>query len=157
MNVKLNGIDRVKHYIDEKDINAKIVVLDSSTKTSKLAAEALGCTIAQIAKSIVFKGSRPIVVVISGDKKVDLTLLSNIVKERVEMADPEYIQANTGYRVGGVPPFPHNPQVKTYLDASLFRWSEVWAAAGEPNAVMKIKVSDLQNTICAEIINVSKD
>ncbi|MEM1994407.1 MAG: YbaK/EbsC family protein [Nitrososphaerales archaeon] len=152
----MKGIDRVKHFIDEKGINAEIVVLDSSTKTSKLAAEALGCTVAQIAKSIVFKGSRPIVVVISGDKKVDLNTLSNIVNERVEMADPEYIQANTGYVIGGVPPFPHNPQVKIYLDVSLFRWSEVWAAAGEPNAVMKIKVSDLQSTICAEIINVSK-
>ncbi len=152
----MKGLERVKHYLDEKGINAEIVVLDSSTKTSKLAAEALGCTIAQIAKSIVFKGSKPIIVVISGDKKVDLNTLSNVAKERVEMADSKYIQANTGYVVGGVPPFPHNPGVKIYLDASLFRWGEVWAAAGAPNALMKIKVRDLQNTICAEIIDTSE-
>lgn len=153
---KMQGVDRVKHYLDEKGIKAEIVILDSSTKTSKLAAEALGCSVAQIAKSIVFKASKPIIVVISGDKKVNLNNLSNIVKEKIIMADPDYIQAKTGYVVGGVPPFPHSPEVKVYLDASLFRYNEVWAAAGAPNAVMRIRVSDLHKTVCAEIIDVSE-
>jgi len=152
----LSGIDRVKNYLNERGIEAKIVVLDSSTKTSKLAAEALGCTVAQIAKSIVFKGSKPIVVVISGDKKVDLKRLSTAVGEKIELADPEYVRVNTSYEVGGVPPFPHTSDVKVYLDLSVFRWNEVWAAAGAPNAVMKIKVKDLEENINAAIIDVSE-
>jgi prolyl-tRNA editing enzyme YbaK/EbsC (Cys-tRNA(Pro) deacylase) len=80
----LSGLERVKSHLGERGIEAKIVVLDSSTKTSKLAAEALGCTTSQIAKSIVFKGSKPIVVVISGDKKVDLKRLSTTLGEKIE-------------------------------------------------------------------------
>jgi Cys-tRNA(Pro) deacylase len=152
----LSGLERVKSHLRERGIEAKIVVLDSSTKTSKLAAEALGCTTSQIAKSIVFKGSKPIVVVISGDKKVDLKRLSTTLGEKIELADPEYIRANTGYEVGGVPPFPHAPAVKVYLDMSLFRWDEVWAAAGAPNAVMKIRVKDLAENIDAPIIDVAQ-
>ncbi len=151
----MSGLDKVKKYLAEKGIDAEIAVLDSSTKTSRIAAEALHCTIAQIAKSIVFKTSKPIIVVISGDKRVDVEKLSTIIREKAEIASPLYIQEHTGYAVGGVPPFPHSPDVKVYLDASLFRWGYVWAAAGEANAVMKISVKDLHQTTGAEVINVS--
>ena len=153
----MSGLDRVKNYLNERGIEAKIVVLESSTKTSKLAAEALGCTIAQIAKSIVFKGSKAIVIVISGDKKVDVKRLSTAVGEKIELADPEYIRVSTGYEVGGVPPFPHTSDVKVYLDMSLFRWDVVWTSAGAPNAVMKIKVKDLEENINGAIIDVAEN
>lgn len=152
----MSGLERVKSHLGERGVEAKIVVLDSSTKTSKLAAEALGCTTSQIAKSIVFKGSKPIVVVISGDKKVDLKRLSTTLGEKIELADPEYVRVNTGYEVGGVPPFPHASDVKVYLDTSLFRWNEVWASAGAPNAVMRIKVRDLEANIDTAIIDVAE-
>lgn len=151
----MQGLDRVRTYMNEKGIDSKIVVLDSSTKTSKLAAKALGCTVAQIAKTIVFKGSKPTLVVISGDKKVDLKRLSSVLNENVELADPNYIQVETGYEVGGVPPFPHNGEVRVYLDASLFRWKEVWTAAGASNAVMKLEVKTLQETVGSPVIDVS--
>jgi prolyl-tRNA editing enzyme YbaK/EbsC (Cys-tRNA(Pro) deacylase) len=151
----MQGLDRVKSYLSEKGIESEIAVLDSSTKTSKLAAEALGCTVAQIAKTIVFKGSKPTLVVISGDKKVDLKRLSSVLGEKIELADPDYILAETGYEVGGVPPFPHNSEVRVYLDISLFRWKEVWTAAGASNAVMKMEVKTLQENVGSAIIDVS--
>lgn len=124
-------------------MEAKIREFDESTKSSALAAEALGCTIGEIAKSVVFVGARTAVVVISGDKRVSLTRLSAALGDEIRIATPEEVREKTGYPIGGVPPFPHNEDVWVFADNSLARFDYVWAAAGAPNAVFRIRSKEL--------------
>ena len=98
------GSKRLVQYVDERGIEAEVVTLDSSTKTSQMAADSLGCEVAQIAKSIVFTGDRPVVVVISGDKRVDPKKLSEHLGWKAKIADADAVRNVTGYVIGGGPP-----------------------------------------------------
>lgn len=139
---------RVTELIKEKGIDARVVTLVDSTRTSQLAADALGCTIAEIAKSVVFLyGDSSVIVVISGDKRVDMRKLIAFLGGEVSNADAETVREKTGYVIGGVPPFPHNPDVLVLLDSSLKRFDKVWTAAGTPNSVMKLDVRELADTL----------
>jgi prolyl-tRNA editing enzyme YbaK/EbsC (Cys-tRNA(Pro) deacylase) len=135
-------------YLEEKGIEARVVTLDESTRTSQLAADALGCTVAEIAKSIVFEaGEQAVVVVISGDRRVDAKKVGVHLGVKVGNADADTVKALTGYVIGGVPPFPHDPAVKVLLDGSLGRFERVWAAAGTPNSVMNLTIAQLRNVV----------
>jgi prolyl-tRNA editing enzyme YbaK/EbsC (Cys-tRNA(Pro) deacylase) len=152
----LRGSKRVSAYLNEKGIEARVVTLDESTRTSQLAADALGCTVAEIAKSIVFRaGEGAVVVVISGDRRVDAKKVSAQMGVKVGNADADAVKALTGYVIGGVPPFPHDAGVKVLLDGSLARFERVWAAAGTPNSVMNLSVENLKDIIGIEFSNVA--
>lgn len=131
----------------ELGLDVQVVTLDDSTRTSQMAADALGCSVSQIAKSIVFVDGGAVIVVISGDKKVDSKKLSRLLGEKMEIADADTVRRSTGYVIGGVPPFPHDDDVKVILDSSLKRFEEVWTAAGTPNSVMRIKVDMLKDLV----------
>ena len=146
----------MRRFLEEKGIEVEVVVLDESTSTSRMAADALGCDVAQIAKSIVFVNGGAVVVVISGDKRVDIKKLSRLLGHKISIADADLVRRYTGYVIGGVPPFPHDEGVKVLPDRSLGRFEEVWTAAGTPNSVMKIKVETLKISICSNFIDVSK-
>ena len=142
------GSKRVADYLKEKGIEARVVTLDESTRTSQLAADALGCTVAEIAKSIVFKaGEQTVVVVISGDMRVDAKKVGALLGTKVGNADADAVKALTGYVIGGVPPFPHEPSVKVLLDGSLTRFEKIWAAAGTPNSVVNLTVAQLRGQV----------
>lgn len=132
-----------------------MVTLDDLTRTSKMAAEALGCSIAQIAKSIVFVNGEAVVVVISGDKKVDLKKLSRLLEKKMRIADADTVRKSTGYVIGGVPPFPHEEGVRVIIDSSLQRFDEVWAAAGTPHSVMKLSIGTLMQILGDEFVDVA--
>jgi len=150
----VKGIARVTGFLTERGIEARVVTLDDSTKTSQMAADALGCTVAEIAKSIVFAhGDSPLVVVISGDKRVDIRKLSAAMGGGVSKADADWVRERTGYVIGGVPPFPHDEGVRVLLDASLRRFRKVWAAAGDPNSVMNISVADIEAALGSEPVD----
>lgn len=128
-----------------------------STKNSALAAEALGCTVAEIAKSVVFVGRGTAVVIISGDKKVDASKLAREAGEEMRIATAEEVRERTGFPVGGVPPFPHRSGVLVYPDRSLTRFADVWAAAGTPNVVFRIGSSDLMSHLGQGPFDLSRD
>jgi len=151
-----HGAERVRRFLDEKCIDAEVVVLNESTRTSQMAADALGCDVAQIAKSIVFVNEGAVVVVISGDRRVDIKKLSGLLGHKVSMANADLVRRYTDYIIGGVPPFPHVEGVKVSPDRSLMRFKDVWTAAGTPNSVMKIDVETLKNTIGQGFIDISK-
>jgi prolyl-tRNA editing enzyme YbaK/EbsC (Cys-tRNA(Pro) deacylase) len=150
------GSERVKQFLGERGIEVELVELSESTRTSQMAADALGCSVAQIAKSIVFVDGGASVVVISGDKRVDDKKLSKLLGHRVSIGDADSVRKHTGYIIGGVPPFPHNDDVKVFLDASLGRFGEVWTAAGTPNSVFKIEVEKMKEMLRADFVDVSK-
>jgi prolyl-tRNA editing enzyme YbaK/EbsC (Cys-tRNA(Pro) deacylase) len=147
---------KLRNFLEESGIEVKVVTLDSSTRTSKMAAEALGCEVAQIAKSIVLIGEETVVVVISGDKRVDSSKLSRYLGYEVRIANADAVRSGTGYVIGGVPPFAHEEGVKVLLDSSLARFEDVWTAAGTPNSVMRVKVDDLQRILHVGFIDVAK-
>jgi len=142
--------------LEDHNISVELVELNESTRTSQMAADALGCSVAQIAKSIVFVNDGAAVVVISGDRRVDDRKLSKILGHKVSIAEADAVRKNTGYVIGGVPPFPHDEDVKVLLDSSLKRFEEVWTAAGTPNSVFKISVEILKRTLGTDFVEVSK-
>ena len=135
--------ERVTRYLAGSGLEVEPRQFDESTRSSSLAAQALGCSVAEIAKSVVFAGRGTAVVIISGDKKVDPSKLAKVAGERMKMATPKEVRERTGFPIGGVPPYPHNPGVTVYPDASLTRFQRVWAAAGTPNAVFRVGSEDL--------------
>ncbi len=123
-----------------------VVELPQTTRSAKEAAQAIGCTVEQIAKSLIFKGSHsenPILVIASGINRVDEKKLTQLVGEPVEKPNAEYVSQKTGFAIGGVAPVGHATQLPTYIDADLLKLAEIWAAAGNPNAVFRLTPGDL--------------
>ncbi len=148
-------VKKVADFLQEHSIESQIIEFDASTKNSQLAAQALDCSVAEIAKSIVFTAGEPAVVILSGDKRVDIQALSRILGSPSSLADPDTVLRSTGYPVGGVPPFAHSKPLKVLLDRSLERCKEVYAAAGAPNAIFKIRLDELKKASRAELVDVS--
>ena len=150
------GSKRFRQFLAESCLNVQVVILDDSTRTSQMAADALGCSVSQIAKSIVYVDGGAVVVVVSGDKRVDSKGLSRLLGEKVRIADADEVRKHTGYVIGGVPPFPHDDGVRVLLDSSLSRFDEVWTAAGTPNSVMKIGVDAIMELVGGDFVEVAK-
>ncbi len=149
------GLGRVREFVDKNHLDVKLVEFDESTKSSALAAEALGCSVAEIAKTVVFVGFATVVVVTSGDRRVDIKKLSRLLGGELRMASANEVRDHTGYVAGGVPPFPHFPTVRVFPETSLRRFKKVWAAGGEQNAVFQISVDELVRMIGSEEIDVA--
>ena len=138
---------KVQAALDAAGLDCEVVEMSKTTRTAREAAEAAGCTVGQIVKSLVFKGSRTqkaYLVVASGVNRVNEGLLADMVSEPVEMPDAEFVREKTGFAIGGVPPLGHDEPLETYIDQDLLRHEEIWAAAGTPNAIFKLTPSDLQ-------------
>ncbi|HUY61959.1 MAG TPA: YbaK/EbsC family protein [Candidatus Dormibacteraeota bacterium] len=122
------------------------------------AARSAGCTVDQIAKSIVFRrdgGGPPVVVVARGGQRVDEGKVNACLGATVRKADPEYVRATTGFAIGGVAPLGHTGPVTLLLDAGLLEQSAVWAAAGAPDAVVRLTPADLVRLTGAPPVDVT--
>jgi prolyl-tRNA editing enzyme YbaK/EbsC (Cys-tRNA(Pro) deacylase) len=121
-------------------------MLDNNANTAVQAAEQLGCDVAQIAKSLVFRGmdSRsPLLVVASGSHRVDEEMVGKLVGEAIEHADARGVRELTGYAIGGVPPTGHLNSISTWIDRDLLAYETVWAAAGHPRSVIELPTREL--------------
>ena len=124
----------------------EVMEFEVSTRTAAEAAAAIGCGIAQIAKSLVFRiteSAQPLLVVASGAHRIDVGKLAAIVGEPVSRADADFVRTVSGYAIGGVPPVGHLQPPQVIIDAALLRLPEIWAAAGTPNAVFRLTPQDL--------------
>ena len=123
-----------------------VIEHEQSTRTAQDAADALGCTVAQIAKSLIFRtraGQRPLLVIASGVNRVSEERLAAAVGEPIEKGDADFVRETTGYAVGGVAPLGHSQPLETYIDEDLLQYAEIWAAAGTPNAVFRLTPAEL--------------
>jgi prolyl-tRNA editing enzyme YbaK/EbsC (Cys-tRNA(Pro) deacylase) len=137
---------RTVQLLRDLGVDARVVEFEAPTRTSAEAAAAIGCSVAEIAKSIVFRGAvsgKAIVVVASGDNRVSEAKASACVGEPLARADADFVRAATGYAIGGVAPVGHAQPVKLLLDRDLRRFATVWAAAGTPFAVFPVSPDDL--------------
>ena len=153
----MRGVEEVKSYIEENSINGEIIMFKAEqAKTSASAAEHLGCEVAQIAKSIVLKAENPILVILSGDMRVDLKKLSEVLGQKAKLASPEYVSEEVGFIIGGVPPMGFDRPVRILIDKSIERLSEVFSSGGSRDSILKIDVNELKNVVKGEIVEVSK-
>ena len=124
----------------------EIMELPASTRTAVEAASAIGCTVEQIAKSLVFRtvsGQKPILVIASGTNRVNEARIAEYAGEPIEKADAAYLRAKTGFVIGSVPPLGHVEPMVTIIDEDLLKLGDIWAAAGTPNAVCKLTATRL--------------
>ncbi len=137
---------RVFAALAKIDIQCDIKFLDHETRTSAQAAATLDCSLSQIAKSIVFKtaNERPILAVTSGSNRVRIDRVSEIIGEKINIANANFVREKTGFSIGGVAPAGLASDVQVIFDADLFKHDQVWAAAGTPNTLFPLNRVDLQ-------------
>ena len=153
----MRGVKEVKSYINKNGINAEIIMFEAEqAKTSASAAEHLGCEVAQIAKSIVLKAENPILVIISGDVRVDLKKLSEVIEEKAKLASPEYVLEEVGFIIGGVPPMGFDKPVRILMDKSVERFTNVFSSGGSRESILRISVDELKKATKCELVDVSK-
>jgi prolyl-tRNA editing enzyme YbaK/EbsC (Cys-tRNA(Pro) deacylase) len=124
----------------------KVMEFDASTRTAADAAAAIGCEVAEIAKSLIFRGAnsgRAILIIASGVDRVDEKKAAAAVGEPIARADADFVRETTGFAIGGVPPVGHKTKPITLIEERLMQFAEIWAAAGTPNAVFRLTPSDL--------------
>ena len=139
-------VKRVKEFIFNFDPSLNILVLKDTARTAKEASDALKCEVGAIVKSLVFKAEDFFLVcLVAGDKRCSLNKLKKILKKKdVCMASAEEVKKNTGFSIGGVAPVAHFKKLTILIDSSLSRFENVYAAAGHPNCVFKIKYDQLK-------------
>jgi Cys-tRNA(Pro) deacylase len=139
-------VKRVEKFLKDFDQSLEVIVLENSARTAKDAAIALGCEVGAIVKSLLFKtGDNFTLCLVAGDKRCSLNKLKKIKDEKdISMASPEEVKNQTGYTIGGVSPVGHLNKLEIFIDKSLERFNELFAAAGHPNCVFKINFNDIQ-------------
>ncbi len=131
----------VQEALQKKGIDAQVLELPASTRTAEEAAKAIGCQTAQIVKSLIFRtknSHRPILVLAGGINRVNEKTVAKAVGEEIVKADADFTREATGFAIGGIPPLGHKQQIETFIDEDLFKFKEVWAAAGTPHAVFNL-------------------
>src|SRR3954471_9103810 len=153
------GVQRVARALQDAGHAHGPVMLDDAARTAQQAADALGIAVGQIAKSIIFRrksDDAAVLVVTSGDRRVDEKKVDAIVG-KTGRADAEFVKAKTGFSIGGVAPVGHLQPPVTLIDRELFRFDEIWAAAGHPHGVFKLRPDDLQRLTGAPVADVAKE
>ena len=139
-------VKRVEKFLKNFDPNLNVILLDTSARTALEAASSLKCEVGAIVKSLLFKTENTFTLcLIAGDKKASL----NKIKKTLNIKDASMASANevkeiTGFTIGGVSPVGHLTKVNIFIDKSLERFADLYAAAGHPNCVFKIDYSNLQ-------------
>ena len=137
------GVERVRGALACAGLADTIVELPGAARTAKAAAQFLGCEVGQIANSLVFRASdRPLLVMSSGAKRVDLERLAALVGEPVCKADADFVRRHTGFVIGGVAPVGHG-LARAFVEKSLAAYRELWAAAGHPHTVFPLSYAEL--------------
>jgi prolyl-tRNA editing enzyme YbaK/EbsC (Cys-tRNA(Pro) deacylase) len=153
------GFVRVARALAERGHPHAPVWLEVPARTSQEAADALGVGVGQIAKSVIFRrraDDRAVLVIASGDRRVDEARVAAIAGE-LGRADAAFVKAVTGFSIGGVAPLGHAEPPLTLIDRDLFRFDEIWAAAGHPNGVFRLAPADLERLTGAPVADVVKD
>lgn len=147
----------VQDFLNSKGVGFSVRELSSSTRTADDAAQTLGCDVAQIVKSLVFKTKnthKPILVLASGINRVNEKVIASHVGEKITKADAAFTRQVTGFAIGGIPPVAHAQPLETYIDEDLLQHAELWAAAGTPNTVFCLSAKELQELTGGTVITI---
>lgn len=153
------GVQRVAQALQALDHPHAPVMLDGAARTAQEAADALGVSLGQIAKSIIFRrksDDAAVLVVTSGDRRVDEKKVDALVG-KTGRADADFVKSRTGFSIGGVSPVGHLQAPVTLIDRDLFRFEEIWAAAGHPYGVFRLRPQDLERLTGAPVADVVQE
>ncbi len=153
-----SSAQKVQSALQAAGLPLEVLELPESTRTSLEAAQAIGCQVGQIAKSIVFQttiSQRPVLVIASGSNRVSESVIAGRLGERITKADAGFVQSHTGFVIGGVPPVGHAEHLPTFIDSDLFHYTEIWAAAGNPHAVFRLNPDDLLRMTGGTVLKVT--
>jgi prolyl-tRNA editing enzyme YbaK/EbsC (Cys-tRNA(Pro) deacylase) len=154
-----NSAQRVQAALAKLGFTLAVVELPQSTRTAAEAAAAVGSSVGQIVKSLIFRGAhsgRAILVLASGSNKVDEAAVAARLGEPLAKADADFVRAHTGFVIGGVPPVGHREPMPTCIDEDLLTYDSLWAAAGTPNAVFKLTPKELVGMSAGTVSRVKK-
>jgi Cys-tRNA(Pro) deacylase len=151
-------VKRVQEFINQFDPKLKVLVLDTTARTAKDAAESLGSEVGAIVKSLVFRTDGTFLIcLVAGDKRCSLNKLKKIIsKKDVSMANADEVKINTGFSIGGVAPIAHLKKLNILIDRSLGRFKSVFAAAGHPNSIFKIEYNRLVQMTKGEVKEITE-
>jgi prolyl-tRNA editing enzyme YbaK/EbsC (Cys-tRNA(Pro) deacylase) len=148
---------RVEKALLELGIRSEIKTFDQGTYAAEDAANAIGCGVAQIVKSLIFKASQsgdPVLVLVSGANRGDLELVAETVGEPFAKADAGFVRKRTGLAIGGVAPIGQTEPLRVLIDLDLEQYQEIWAAAGSPKAVFRLTPAQLILATAGDVIRV---
>lgn len=151
----------VQAALNAAGLSTTIQLFDNSTATSQMAADNIGCELGQIVKSLAFVvEGQPILVLASGDQRVDdrkIAELYNVGRKKVKIATPEDCIAIYGFAPGGVPPVGHRTVgLPTYIDNSLQRYEQLYAAGGASNAIFPITLTELVDVTSGRVVDIAR-
>ena len=152
------SVVRVREALESAGLAPQIVELPGAARTAKAAAEFLGCDVAQIANSLVFRAmdtGRAVLVMSSGARRVDTARLAQVVGEPIGKADAGFVKEATGFAIGGVAPVGHTGPVLAYVERSLAAYPKLWAAAGHANTVFPLTYEQLVSLTAAQVVEVA--
>ena len=144
------SLKRVLAEAEALNLDIEVRHLDSGTTTAQMAADAVGCDVAQIIKSILFRvanSEEHVLFLTSGSNRVDPSKASKVLGSPLEKADAASIRKFTGFAIGGVSPLGHLNPIRTFLDPDILTFPEIWAAAGTPHHVFRINPEKLRDAI----------
>lgn len=153
-----SSVERVRAAAIAAGLDIEIVEMPGSTRTAEDAAAACGCSVGEIVKSLVFRGTtsdEPVLLLVSGANRVDERAVAATIGEKLGRADADWVRLVTGFAIGGVSPLGHTAPVRTFMDQDLLGYARVWAAAGSPRSVFAVTPDALKAATSAEIIAMS--
>lgn len=139
-------------------LGVTVIERAQSTRTAEDAAAACGCTVAQIVKSLVFRGATsgdPYLMLVSGSNRLNEQGVAAVLGESLTRPDAAYVREVTGYAIGGIPPLGHVTPMRVFMDEDLMAFDVVWAAAGTPRAIFAVAPGALADAISARIVKVT--
>ena len=151
-----DSVERVARALEASGHPHSPVMLSASARTAQEAADGLGVQLGQIAKSVIFRrkdDDAAVLVITSGDRRVDEKKVATLVG-KVGRADADFVKARTGFSIGGVSPVAHLTPPVTLIDQDLWRFDEIWAAAGHPHGVFRLTPDDLKRLTGAPVADV---
>ncbi|GJM41461.1 MAG: aminoacyl-tRNA deacylase [Ardenticatenaceae bacterium] len=152
---------KVADAAQELGLAIEIKTFEKTTRSAQEAADAIGCELAQIVKSLCFSvNGEPIMALVSGKNQLDerkLATLCGVGRKKVKRASADAVKAATGFSIGGVPPFGHLTPMTIFVDEDLQQFETVWAAAGTPFAVFAVSPGDLVDGCGGTAVNLKKD
>ncbi len=152
-----SSAQKVQNALAEMGYDYRVQELPQSTRTALEAAQAIGCQVEQIVKSLIFRTKqtgRAVLVVASGSNRVNEKKLAARLGEPIERATPDFVRQQTGYAIGGVPPLGHANALLTFVDEDLLQYSQIWAAAGTPFAVFGLEPAELVKMTGGEVTGI---
>ncbi len=158
--VGISPQERVQAALEELGLESRVVTFERSTATAQEAADACGCELGQIVKTLCFVADgRPTIVLAAGDRQVDTAAVASLVgvgRKKLKMATPEQVRESTGYEVGGVSPVALAGACDIVVDQSLQRFDDVWVAAGAGNAVFPAKTAKLVERVSGQWAQITR-